>query len=312
MLKRSDVRIIDGHCHLSSSRCIPEAFFRGVAANTVAKIRYQGVPAEVESVTNMLIAQSEDHEGDALIAQMDGAGIEQTVLLAPDFTHVFNSDYSITEIAEQHHKVIQKHPGRFKVLMGVDPRWGQEGYDLFERCITDFGFDGLKLYPPCGYSPSDESLYPLFEICKQHQLPVLLHTGPTSPTLRFSYASPNLIDKAALDFPDVNFILAHAGANNVEEGRLMCLYRPNVYLDISGFPSSTSPGGWRQSLAELFKAGINHKVIFGTDWPAFYVREGLDVMLADLFADDGPMKVLNSKDLQAVMRGNMARLLKLE
>lgn len=312
MLNSGDIRIIDGHCHLSSSRCVPEAFYRGVAANTATKIRYQGVPADPDSISAMMIAQSEDHEGDALIEHMDQAGIEQTVLLAPDFTYAMESAFSIQQIAEQHRQVLQKHPGRFRVLMGVDPRWGAEGVALFEKSIKEFGFHGLKIYPPCGYSPSDESLYPFYELCEQYELPVLLHTGPTSPTLRFSLAAPELIDKAAFDFPNVNFILAHAGANNVEQGRLMCLYRPNVYLDISGFPSSTSPGGWRRSLHELFRAGINHKVIFGSDWPAFYMREGLAAMVKDLFAEDGPLQGLNNKDLAAIMRGNIARLLRLD
>lgn len=261
--------IIDGHCHLASSHCIPFEFFRGVASNTARQITHQGITSNVDSITKMLIAQHSDHMADGLVSQMDEAGIAKSILLAPDFTFVFKTETSIAEIAAQHLEVRKRHPDKFYIFQGVDPRWGKEGYDFFEKTVGEYGFEGLKLYPPCGYSPSDKALYPLYEICRDKGLPVLLHTGPTTPTLSFEFANPYLIDTAAKDFPDINFILAHGGINFVEEAKLLCKYRPNVYLDISPFPVVMSSEGWESHLESLFKQQINHKIIFGTDWPVY-------------------------------------------
>jgi predicted TIM-barrel fold metal-dependent hydrolase len=268
-----------------------------------------GVPGDTDKITRMLISQYDDHDGDKLIAKMDEAGISRTVLLAPDFSYVFEAEFSYAEVADQHARVRARHPGRFHVFLGVDPRWGKDGYDFFEHAVRTYGFEGLKLYPPCGYSPSDEVLFPLYEICAAHGLPVLLHTGPTSPTLAFEPARPWLIDAAARRFPSVNFILAHGGVNFTEEAKLMCHYRPNVYLDFSGFPAATVPGGWRNHLAQLMDQGISHKIIFGTDWPVFSMKDDLAAMVDGLLADDGPFQGQPASTVRSVMAGTIQSLI---
>lgn len=306
-------RLIDGHVHLASSRCIPRAFFEGVAQNMrvemLAKSPVAGLAPPLDNIIEMMLANYQDHMGDKLIAEMDSANVESGVLLAPDFTYVMESAFSIEEIAQQHAQVMQKHPGRFHVLQGIDPRTGQKGHDFFENTITQHGFSGLKVYPPCGFSPSDKSMYPLYEICRTYQLPVLLHTGPTSPSLSFDKANPYLIDQAAMDFPDVNFILAHGGVNFVEEAILMSKYRPNVYLDISGFVQSRHPQGWKQHLAELFQLGMSHKIIFGTDWPVFGGREGMAFLFNEIFGEGSPIAAVPSADIDLIFAKNILRLL---
>lgn len=301
--------IIDGHCHLASSRCIPPGFFRGVATNIARKMSAKGMPADVEKVTRMLILQYDDHFADKLVEKMDAAGIHRTVLLAPDFSHELESEFTLEDLARQHAQVMERHPGRFHVFFGVDPRWGKTGYDLFERVVSEHGFEGLKVYPPCGFSPSDERLFPLYETCSARGLPVLLHTGPTSPALHFDTARPSLIEGAAKQFPKVNFILAHGGVNFVEEAKLMCNYRPNVYLDFSAFPAVMASGGWRAHLAELFAQGINHKIIFGSDWPVFSMKDDLRAMVTGLLDEQGPMNRLPKSEVAAIMAGNIQSLL---
>jgi predicted TIM-barrel fold metal-dependent hydrolase len=301
--------IVDGHCHLASSRCIPRDFFIGVARNMARKKSARDQPGEAENLGRLIELQYQDHDADRLVRKMDEAGIARTVLLAPDFTHVFPSQYSLEDMAAQHAAVRARHPGRFHVFFGVDPRWGKPGYDLFERVVDRYGFEGLKVYPPCGFSPSDERMFPLYEICAARELPVLLHTGPTTPTLDFRYADPYLIDAAAKHFPSVNFILAHGGVNFVEQAKLMCNYRANVYLDFSGFPAAMSASGWQQHLADLFSQGISHKIIFGTDWPVFSMKDDLAAMVSALLEETGPLCKLSDSTVASIMAGTINKLL---
>lgn len=307
-MMRRPPTVIDAHCHLASNRCVPREFFAGVAANMARSSEFQGVPVTAEKITQMLWLQHEDHLGDRLVAQMDEAGVDRAVLLVPDFTYVFKSPIDIGSIARQHVEVRERHPNRFWVFQGIDPRWGREGLDLFERTVTEYGFEGLKLYPPCGFSPSSEIVYPLYEICRRHRLPVLVHTGPTSPTLDFSYADPYLIDRAAKDFPEVSFILGHGGVNLVEQAKLMCKYRPNVYLDISPFPVVLSDRGWPQHLASLFAQGLNHKIVFGTDWPVHSLRSGLRPLTDELFSEHGPLKDLDQRSIDGIFGRTIATM----
>jgi uncharacterized protein len=108
----------------------------------------------------------------------------------------------------EHRAILQRHAGRFAAFAGVDPRWGADGVTLFERAVTDWGFSGFKIYPPCGYTASDPALFPFYEICAARRQPVMVHTGPTSPALSFHESRPFGCDIAAKQFPGATFILA--------------------------------------------------------------------------------------------------------
>ena len=301
--------IIDAHCHIASTQFVPRAFFEGLCSNIAAKMAVTGAKKSIGDLLDMYVGQSQDHQGDTLVKEMTSAGIARAVLLLPDFSYVMESELTISEMFDRHHAIRERHPGRFFVLCGVDPRWGDDGIALFEKGIQGYGFDGLKLYPPCGYSPSDRLLYPFYEICRQRRLPVLVHIGPTSPTLEFSYSRPELLDRAALDFPDVNFILAHGAVHYVDECSALCGYRANVYLDTSAFLGSQHPDGWQAGLAELFRRNINHKILFGTDWPVFRYSGGHKKVMDSFLSGEGPLSKVSPIQQGWLMAKNIRRLL---
>lgn len=229
-----------------------------------------GLPPGDASLRESYVATLQDHDCDELVAEMDRSGVERTVLLVPDFTFALKDcSLTIEEMFERHAQILARHPGRFEVMGGVDPRWGKDGVDLFERFIARWGFSGLKLYPPCGYRPDDRMLFPFYEICAQRRLPVVIHMGPTSPALSFATARPEFVDGAALAFPDVPYILAHGATAHASECADLCTYRPNVYLDVSGFQTIEPLDPDFAALRLLLRRGIPHKVLYGTDWPVF-------------------------------------------
>lgn len=262
------MKIIDGHSHVASSKYFHSKFLDGIVDNMYAKLVSRGVSAQKAKIRDLYLTKMQDHLCDEFVGEMDAADIDKAVLLLPDYTWALGEDgLTIEEMMLGHREILNRHPDRLKVFAGVDPRWGKDGVALFERAITEFGFHGMKVYPPCGYTASDPSMYPFYEICAHHQVPVLLHTGPSSPVLEFAPAHPMGVDKAARDFPGVNFILAHGAVSYVEDCAMLCSHRPNVYLDVSGY-FEHSLAGFRS----LFGMGISHKIIFGTDWPIFRLK----------------------------------------
>jgi predicted TIM-barrel fold metal-dependent hydrolase len=298
-------RVIDAHCHIASLDFIPPSFADGVVANMELALASQGIRAKPNKLRALYLAKFQDPLCDELVSEMDAASIDQSVLLAADFTYALkDSRLTIEEILQHHQTVYQRHPGRVYVFAGVDPRWGADGIDLFERSIRSFGFHGLKVYPPCGFHPSDSKLCPYYEICARWQIPVLIHIGGTCPALAFDTASPVLLDKAARDFPQVNFILAHGSVSYVEECAMMCAFRPNVYLDVSGFQTADL------ALVEsLFRRGFKHKVLFGTDWPLFRLQGSQSECLSKLTAEGGPLDQLREHELRAFLGRTLESLL---
>ncbi|MGW7489039.1 amidohydrolase family protein [Streptomyces sp. NPDC054786] len=298
-------KVIDFHCHIASEMCFPRSFQSGVVDNMTVALASQGLPVTTDKVAKMHASTLGDPLCDELVKQMDEAGISEAVLLVPDFTYALkDSTHSIAEIIDHHKEVVERHPGRFRVLVGVDPRWGADGIALFEKAIVDYRFDGMKLYPPCGYKLSDDLLYPYYEICAEYSLPVLSHIGATSPVLDFEIAQPIFVDKAARDFPGIDFVLAHGSVHYPDECAMLCNNRPNVYVDVSGYEAFGTA-----ALNTLFRRGINHKILFGTDWPVFRLQ-GRQVDLVEKLTKEGAFpETMSDADRDLFFFKNAERLL---
>lgn len=302
--------IVDCHCHIASEEHTPLSFIEASIANMVASLSAQGVPVTAKKLTNMFLSKMQDPLADGLVAEMEEGGISKSVLLIPDFTFALKDcRLTIEESFKRHREVLRRHSGKFEVFGGVDPRWGKDGLVLFERSLVEFGFRGLKLYPPCGYNPSDPSLFPYYELCGYHRVPVLLHMGPTSPILDFSMSNPFQLDEAARLFPKVNFILAHGAVSFVEESIMMCRFRPNVYLDISGYQATLGYDPAATAVKKVVSVGINHKVLFGTDFPVFRLQGDQKTFVDALIGENGPLAELNDREITLVLHQNVERLL---
>jgi predicted TIM-barrel fold metal-dependent hydrolase len=106
--------------------------------------------------------------------------------------------------------------------------------------------------------------------CAELKLPVVVHTGQEIAPLRSDSTRPILVDQAANDFPEVTFVLAHAGMAWVAEAAEIAWHHPNVYLDIAYWQAKylRSPGRFARELRELISTAGPRRVMFGTDWPA--------------------------------------------
>jgi predicted TIM-barrel fold metal-dependent hydrolase len=302
-----DRPIIDGHVHVASTRFVPEGFIRDVASAINIKMHAYGERAG-SHLAEAIIAQHQDHNADGLVEAMDQAGIAKAALLVPDFSKAIPSEFDPDQAARAHHEIRQRHPGRFFIFGGIDPRYGREGVLLFEKWVAEYGFDGMKLYPPAGYSPSDRALDPFYAICAERKLPVLLHTGPTIQSLDFRFAAPALIDEAARRFPSVNFILAHGAVSNVAECADLCAYRNNVYMDTGGFATALHPQGWHANMAHVLRLGIVHKIIFGSDWPTSRLVGGLRNLVDEVRSHPDILTPLTQRERAMFFGENLLRL----
>ncbi|WP_229075525.1 amidohydrolase family protein [Actinoplanes sp. DH11] len=301
--------IYDGHCHVASTDFIPEAFIGDVVAGMSRRLAAASAGPAPQRLHDDYVAHHQDHHADRLVAEMDAAGVARAVLMVPDFSLVMPTKLGLAEMARRHHDIQRRHPGRFWVYLGADPRRGPEGADAFADLLDEYGFDGFKLYPPCGFSPSDRIVYPYYEVCRSRSLPVFVHTGPTAHSLTFTPAEALLIDQAARDFPDVTFVLGHGGVTDVEVTSYLAAYRPNIYLDTGGFAASPLPGGWPAHLNRLFRMGVNHKIIFGTDWPLNQLTGGLPRLLGEILEGDEVLAGVPRRDRDLILGGNLLRVL---
>jgi predicted TIM-barrel fold metal-dependent hydrolase len=154
----------------------------------------------------------------------------------------------------------------------INPHRGTEGVREARRLIDAGLVRGLKLHPPIQeFVPSDRIAYPLYEVFQEARLPVLFHTGHSGigtgmrggGGIRLKYGHPMPIDDVAVDFPDMPIIMAHPSFPWQDEAISICLHKPQVYIDLSGW----SPKYFSATLVQYANSLLKHKVLFGSDYP---------------------------------------------
>jgi predicted TIM-barrel fold metal-dependent hydrolase len=154
----------------------------------------------------------------------------------------------------------------------IDPTRGPEAVREARRLIASGGIRGLKLHPPLQqFFPNDPVAYPLYEVFAEARLPVLFHTGhsgigtnmPGGGGIRLKYGNPMRIDDVAVDFPDLAIIMAHPSFPWQDEAISICLHKPTVYIDLSGW----SPKYFSPTLVQYANTLLKTKVLFGSDYP---------------------------------------------
>lgn len=154
----------------------------------------------------------------------------------------------------------------------IDPHRGPEGVREAKRLVSEGTVCGLKLHPPVQqFTPSDSLAYPLYEVFAEARLPVIFHTGhsgigtgaPAGGGVRLKYGNPMPIDDVAVDFPSMPIIMAHPSFPWQDEAISICLHKPNVYIDLSGW----SPKYFSPTLIQYANTLLKNKVLFGSDYP---------------------------------------------
>ena len=109
---------------------------------------------------------------------------------------------------------------------------------------------GFKFHPTLqGFFPNDRMAYRLYEVIAEHKLPAIFHSGhsgigtgmPGGGGLRLKYSNPIHLDDVAADFPDMTIIIAHPSWPWQDEALSVCLHKPNVYIDLSGWSPKYFP-----------------------------------------------------------------------
>ncbi|UCE74445.1 MAG: amidohydrolase [Methanomassiliicoccales archaeon] len=232
---------------------------------------------------------------DGLEAYLKEQGVDFAVLLAE------NSPITTGIVSNEFVRDFCKKKDMFVPFASIDPKIHDHPGKRLKKLVEEDGFKGLKLYPSYQqYHPNDELVYPLYEEAQDLRIPVLIHTGSSVfKGSRMKFANPLFLDDVAVDFPDLNIIMAHSGRGLwYKEAYFISKRHENIYMEISGLPPKKLPS-YFPKLEENAD-----KVIFGSDWP------GLSSIKANIEAIyDLPLK---SSTVEKILGQNAMTLLGLK
>lgn len=156
-------------------------------------------------------------------------------------------------------------------FVSLNPHRGPDAVREAKRLVAA-GARGLKLHPPLQeFVPNDPIAYPLYEVFAEARLPVIFHTGHSGigagmrggGGIRLKFGNPLPIDDVAVDFPDLPIVLAHPSFPWQDEAISICLHKPQVHIDLSGW----SPRYFPPVLVQYANTLLRGKVLFGSDYP---------------------------------------------
>lgn len=162
-------------------------------------------------------------------------------------------------------------PSKFIAWGGVHPGFCDDVPAEMVRLLDELKIDGIKIHPPHqgfranAYSTQDvEGLSDVYAACEERGIPVMIHTGTSVfPGARARYGNPMDVDDVAIDFPELQIVMAHCGRPFwYEEAFFVARRHPNVWLELSGIPPLQLP----EKLPRL--EVISDHVLWGTDWPS--------------------------------------------
>jgi predicted TIM-barrel fold metal-dependent hydrolase len=196
------------------------------------------------------------------------------------------------------------HPDVFIPFGSVDPTRGPEALAEARRLIAA-GVRGFKLHPPLQqFWPNDPAVYPFYALVQEARLPVIFHTGhsgigtgaPGGAGVRLKYGRPMPIDDVAVDFPELPIVMAHPSFPWQDEAISVCLHKPNVFIDLSGW----SPKYFSPVLVQYANTLLREKVLFGSDYP---------LITPDRWLADFAALPLRDEVRPLIVKENAARLL---
>lgn len=227
----------------------------------------------------------ETNESD-IISAMDKYGITASFVMPQPTLDI------ISDVHKRIFEFSQKHPNKIYGMVSEDP-WLEDSLYIEEvrKCVEEYKFVALKLHP-LGHniSPLSPKCEKIYQLARKYNIPVLVHTGVGNP-----FSLPSLVIDPARRYPDVKFILAHAGfAVYTDEAVVAAKTCENIYLEPS----------WCQTYAVqkmINQVGID-RIIMGSDH-----LTNLPVELAKYHSIN-----LSDQDLQKIFLENPQRIFNLK
>lgn len=202
----------------------------------------------------------------------------------------------------------RRHPDVLVPFASIDPRRGPDGVAEARDLLAEGSVKGFKFHPNIQqFEPNDRDAYPLYEVISDAGVVALFHTGhsgigsglPGGGGIRLKFGNPMLVDDVAVDFPELQIILAHPSFPWQDEALSMALHKPQVHLDLSGW----TPKRFPQQLVAYVGKALQDQALFGSDFPLIHPERWLQ----DFETLDLPQEVVSK-----ITRDNTVRLLGLE
>ncbi len=162
---------------------------------------------------------------------------------------------------------VKKHSDQLIGWCSVDPN-DKDCVEQLTYYVNDLGLRGLKVSPIYqNWNPQDPKHFPLFKQAEKLGIPVNIHQGTSFVrTGPLKYSNPVQLEDIAIACPDLRIVIAHMGHPWEAECVVLIRKHPNLFTNVSAL--HYRPLRHYQAFMTAIEYGVEHKLIFGSDFPS--------------------------------------------
>jgi predicted TIM-barrel fold metal-dependent hydrolase len=222
---------------------------------------------------------------DHLVRAMDQSGVKTSLV-----SSLVYGGFRMEACNELMYQAMQKYPGRLLGYVYIWPGDPKAVRAEVERRLAQ-GFTGIKMLVLMGYDYVYPGYAPAFEIANERRLPVLLHCYG-------GQAGLDDVPVLAERYPEVNFVLAHAGAQQVEHHIRIAGQVERAYLELC-----TSMATYR-AVETLYENVPLERIVWGADDLPLNMSHQLGKVLGAQIPEEAKRQILsaNARRLLAQIR----------
>jgi uncharacterized protein len=223
--------------------------------------------------------------GDRLVRAMDQSGVKQSLV-----SSLARGGFRMEACNELMYEAMQKHPDRLLGYVYIWPGDPAAVQAEVERRLAQ-GFTGIKMLVLMGYDYVYPGYAPAFAIANERHLPVLLHCYG-------GQAGLDDVPVLAKRYPEVRFVLAHAGAQQVEHHLRIADQVEHAYLELCGSMATY------RAVETLFEHAPLERIVWGADDLPLNMSHQLGKVLGAQIPEEAKVQILsgNARRLLAQIR----------
>ncbi len=178
--------------------------------------------------------------------------------------------------------LVADYPEHFRGWWVLNPNYPERLRAELDGFEATEGFVGFKLHPNQHGTPvTDDAYTPVWEYADARGLPILSHTWKGE-----GMSSYREVEAVASDYPNIRFLMGHAGYGDWEEAAKVARDHEHVYLEL------TAAYSVRGSLEIMCEFAGSRKITFGTDHPWFDPHYGIGCILSARMTDEDRRNIL--------------------
>lgn len=206
-----------------------------------------------------------------LLKSMDVAGIDKALVFASKLADCPN-EWMLEQVKPHRDRLL---PVAAATLPGNNMSDIQQEAGKLSGLYRAGDIVAVKFYTGYDhYYPSDRLIEDYLMSLEDVGCPAIFHSGDclnSVKSAKLKYAHPLHIDEVAVDYPGMNFIIAHMGFPWIKDAAEVCHKNDNVYADISGFVYGEfkflEEVAFERAINEFLSIAPSNKLLFGTDYP---------------------------------------------